>query len=461
MTKLTFFDLEYANTYNQSICQIGVVCCDMETGDRLYPDVSLDINPQDEFDEYCIGIHHITPDRVENCPSFAEVWPKLADYFDDAVVSGHNVANSDLVALTRTLQRYAIEQRRFRYVDTERLARQYIAAYCVPNYRLSTLCCYMGVNMGTAHDALCDARAAYNLLYAMAQRYDIPLPTHICTFNLKRNRTFGKYISDLNVRRDLCHLWGVLCGIDADGVIEDKEIDYLRQWCRQFAPYTAHPQIAAMAGILQNVLDDRIVTGDELDALRESIEDYLSHAAYQDSTMALRQLRGLLVGIALDGTVNIQECRLLYQWIYGNARLSMQSPYTRVYALAHRLLSGQSISPAQSKQMIALIDGILDTLTDLTTRIYDVCGKHVCLTGKFGYGTHQQVANLLCRAGATVDRYITKNTQILVRGDADPNEYLFGKQTAALSRALQYRAEGHYISIIKENDLTLLSPDNA
>ena len=458
MNKLTFFDLEYANTQNQSICQMGAVCLDYATWHRLYPDINLYINPDDNFNEYCIGIHHITPDRVENCPTFDQVWGKLTDYFEDAVVVGHNVANSDLIALTRTLQRYNIQGWHFRYLDTEQLARHYIPAYAVSGYKLSCLCAYFGIKMGAEHNALDDARAAYRLLEAMLQRYDIPLETHIHTFNLRRNRTFARYISNLTVRRDLCHFWGVLCGIAADGTITKDEVDYLRSWRDRYATYVRHSQLAAIVAILDDILEDNIVTGAEMDDLRDQIEEYLSQASCHDSTLAMQQLRGLLVGIGRDGRVDLTECHRLYDWVYGNARLAMQAPYDRLYALAQRLLQGQTITPAQSRQMLSLMEQALDPLAELSTRVYNVCGRHICLTGKFERGTHSEVSAILRRAGAIVDRYICNATEILVRGDADANAYLYGQHPHAVVRALTLRDQGQRICIIKEHDLDLLLP---
>ena len=35
MKKVTYFDVEYANSKNKSLCQIGLLCENFETGDAL------------------------------------------------------------------------------------------------------------------------------------------------------------------------------------------------------------------------------------------------------------------------------------------------------------------------------------------------------------------------------------------------------------------------------------------
>ena len=55
--KLTFFDVEYANSNNKSICQIGLVCCDSNDKTEILPSLDIYINPEDGFDERCVRVH--------------------------------------------------------------------------------------------------------------------------------------------------------------------------------------------------------------------------------------------------------------------------------------------------------------------------------------------------------------------------------------------------------------------
>ena len=47
MKKVTYFDVEYANSKNKSICQIGLICEDYDTKETLYPERNIYINPED------------------------------------------------------------------------------------------------------------------------------------------------------------------------------------------------------------------------------------------------------------------------------------------------------------------------------------------------------------------------------------------------------------------------------
>ena len=51
--RVTFFDVEYANTKNKSICQIGILSRDLEVEGHVEK-VNIFVNPEDGFDNNCI-----------------------------------------------------------------------------------------------------------------------------------------------------------------------------------------------------------------------------------------------------------------------------------------------------------------------------------------------------------------------------------------------------------------------
>ena len=54
MEKVTYFDVEYANNKNKSICQIGIMCENFSDGEPYFPERDIYINPEDGFDDFCI-----------------------------------------------------------------------------------------------------------------------------------------------------------------------------------------------------------------------------------------------------------------------------------------------------------------------------------------------------------------------------------------------------------------------
>ena len=94
--KVTFFDVEYANARNKSICQIGILSRDLDNPDDEVDKLDLLVNPEDGFDDNCVRIHGITSDAVKTAPNFKKIWTDIEQYFTNAVIIGHNVASADL-----------------------------------------------------------------------------------------------------------------------------------------------------------------------------------------------------------------------------------------------------------------------------------------------------------------------------------------------------------------------------
>ncbi|MBR4282753.1 MAG: 3'-5' exoribonuclease, partial [Clostridia bacterium] len=163
MDKVTYFDVEYANSSNKSICQMGIVCEDYETGEPFYPERDIYINPEDNFALHCVQIHGITKEHVANEPTFPEIWGDIEKYFTNSVIVGHNVAAADLDALVKNLNRYDIDIPEMYYICTWELAKQFVPKFAVENYKLSTLCEYFDIDIDSEHNAFDDACACADL----------------------------------------------------------------------------------------------------------------------------------------------------------------------------------------------------------------------------------------------------------------------------------------------------------
>ena len=131
MKKVTYFDVEYANKTNRSICQMGIICENWATGESFYPDKDIFLNPEDLFEAACVAQHGIDAKRVRNAPTFPKAWEGLEKYFTSAVIVGYD-AGDDLDALTFALNRYHLDVPALYYIDTHELAKQYIPAGEIP-----------------------------------------------------------------------------------------------------------------------------------------------------------------------------------------------------------------------------------------------------------------------------------------------------------------------------------------
>lgn len=180
--KITVIDFETANNHPASACSIGIVV--FEEGIVTYEAVHL-IKPDPAhgyFEPFNIAIHGISPEDVENAPSFETLWPELLPWFRDSVLVAHN-AMFDMGVLNALIQQYGISKPLVTYLDTVEIARK-MWPY-LKNHRLNTVCEFLEIPLDH-HEALSDARgSALILMNAMIQTDEYDLGAFITRLNLK------------------------------------------------------------------------------------------------------------------------------------------------------------------------------------------------------------------------------------------------------------------------------------
>lgn len=156
--EFTAIDFETANRYPTSACSIGIV---VVRGGEIVEECSRFIRPEPFFFyRKFIDIHGITPDMVEDAPSFYDVWASIGRYFDTEALVAHN-AVFDMSVLKACLERADIYARLPHSLCTCRLSRKLVKG--LPNYKLNTLCDHFGIELNH-HEALSDARGAAKIM---------------------------------------------------------------------------------------------------------------------------------------------------------------------------------------------------------------------------------------------------------------------------------------------------------
>lgn len=152
------FDTETPNHRNNRMSAIGVSV--VENG-RITEEFYSLVNPETEFDAFNIQLTGITPEAVEDQPTFPQIWEKLRPLLESGMPVAHN-APFDMGVLAKCLDAYSIHWRPWaRYVCTVRFAR--CALPGMPNYKLNTLCRELNIPLNH-HNAGSDSHAAAELL---------------------------------------------------------------------------------------------------------------------------------------------------------------------------------------------------------------------------------------------------------------------------------------------------------
>jgi len=102
LTQFTVVDVETPNAFQNSICSIAIL--HVEDNQITFAKEYL-VNPQARFDNMNMSIHHITPQMVEDAPTFPSVWNDIKHFFENGIVIAHN-ATFDLRVISKTLASY-------------------------------------------------------------------------------------------------------------------------------------------------------------------------------------------------------------------------------------------------------------------------------------------------------------------------------------------------------------------
>lgn len=453
MKKVTYFDVEYANSKNRSICQLGLLCEDYDTEEPYYPERNIYLNPGDGFDDICVRIHGITSTKVKDAPLFPDAWSGIEKYFTNTVVIGHNVAGADLNALVRSLRRYNIDIPELYYICTLNLAKTYIPSFAVENYRMSTLCEYFNIDIDSEHDAFDDACANADLLKAMVRTYDIDIEKHIRRYDPYEIKEFEQFVSGPVIRKAISEFYGIVRGFSIDNNITSEEAAYIRNWRDEYCIYTGIQEIASIISTIDKILEDGIITVQESFELQRTVRQYMDVVSGSPVTLATQILNGIMQGIIIDGEISAEESEHLRRWLYDNIYLSGHHPFDKVMEILEDALFDSVITKEESEYITETISNILNPVEVLKVQVNSVEGKHVCLTGNFAFGSKDDVGKYILDRGGFIDTSVKKSTGILLIGTLECQAYSNGTYGTKVIKAIEYNQKGCNIQIVKENDL--------
>lgn len=155
-------DFETATSMWTSICSMGI--CVVESG-VVTKQKEILIQPYpNEFSDYNIKIHGITPKMVKNRKTFDKYWDEIRPYLDNKTVIAHNTS-FDINVLRRTLDMFSIEYPSFEYLCTVKLSQKAYPHF--ESHKLNRLCDELGICFSHHHaaeDAYACAMVMLNIL---------------------------------------------------------------------------------------------------------------------------------------------------------------------------------------------------------------------------------------------------------------------------------------------------------
>ena len=151
-------DFETANHRLTSACSIGIV--GVENNKIIFKEHYL-INPEEEFNDYNINIHHIHPEDVQGALRFDELWEIIKDYFTNTIVFAHN-ASFDIAVLKAMIDKYNLEIPNIKFGCTCKIASKLWNGELI-NLKLNTIALFLELDH-QHHNALSDALVCVEII---------------------------------------------------------------------------------------------------------------------------------------------------------------------------------------------------------------------------------------------------------------------------------------------------------
>lgn len=149
-------DVETAQGKRWSICQIGLAI--VENGEITQTISRLVQPPQNEYSEWNVRVHGITPEMTCDAPVFSEVWDEIHPLVHCKRLVAHN-ASFDINCLMQTFDFYGLPVPKLECDCT----------YSRTGAKLNEICAAYDIELNNHHDAACDAEACAKVYLKLLQ----------------------------------------------------------------------------------------------------------------------------------------------------------------------------------------------------------------------------------------------------------------------------------------------------
>lgn len=138
------------------------------------------INPNAEIEYAAYKVHGIKQSDVEKQPTFKEIWTEISPFISGEILVAHN-SSYDVRVIKKEIQRYGLFCKPFKSVCTCKNAKKFINKENIDNYKLDTVCNYLGIKLGTHHDARDDTDACRLIFNKLIKLGDLDVKSESLT----------------------------------------------------------------------------------------------------------------------------------------------------------------------------------------------------------------------------------------------------------------------------------------
>ncbi|MGX5856499.1 BRCT domain-containing protein [Dyadobacter jiangsuensis] len=287
-------------------------------------------------------------------------------------------------------------------------------------------------------------------------------------FDTYDSGSFRQFCGPAQVHKDLNTLYGLIVGIQADGHINDSEIEMLRAWISSVSSLQAKAPYSKFVAKINAIISDGVVTAEEAEDLIWLCKNYLDYNRnpyYDVITSSTQQLGGFLAGISADKTINIEELTALGNWTSNNASMFKTWPFDTLLPAIERIQAERQLSAEDHSELLTFcqsITSIKPADQEKVTIPVKLPEQQVsiliqectfCFTGESSRYSRKELAQIVEMYGGIAADSVTAKLHYLVICDVRNPAWAFEMYGRKVEKAMNMKKKGAGPKVIFEEDL--------
>ena len=269
-------------------------------------------------------------------------------------------------------------------------------------------------------------------------------------------------------------LEGLISGIAIDDQINRDEVAELENWFNLNYHLLNRQPFSELANLLKEALADGIIAEEEKADILWMCSQYSTNSIFYNLiTSDIQRLHGMLHGIMADNKIELNEIKMLEEWLADHEHLTGAYPYDELCSLVTVVLSDGKLSIAEENMLKVFFSDFLDTkmsynlnpmeLQELrqSINISGVCAmcpqliipdNLFCFTGVSYKAKRSDIKAIVESKGGKFKNTVVKDTNYLIVGNGGNPCWAFSCYGRKVEQAVNLRKAGHGILIVHEND---------
>lgn len=287
------------------------------------------------------------------------------------------------------------------------------------------------------------------------------------SFKTYDSNSYVTFCGPAQLHKDLNTLYGYIVGIQADGHVNETEIELLRSWINSIGTLRAKAPYFKLVDKINEIISDGIVTEEEAEDLIWLCRSYLDHnnPYYDVITSSAQKLGGFLAGISADKTINIEELTALGNWSSENASLVQTWPFDSLLPIIEQIETDKHLSAERHTQLVDFCQSICDlkptqdgktciAIKSSEEKVSIIIQESTfCFTGKSGRYSREELAQIVEMYGGVAANAITAKLHYLVVCEKRNPAWAFEMYGRKVEKAMHMKNKGAGPEVVFEEDL--------